>query len=107
MAKVNKLIGKGIALATLVTAAVALAHALKKNKKAKLLKAAAQDAKETVMAHAKKLGGVSKKAYDRIVDTVVAEYGQMRTLSKQELGELTGELKAGWKVTSKKIKGKK
>ena len=72
MASAGKNLIKGVALATLVTAAVALAHALKKNKKAKLLKAAMMDAKAAVVAHAKKLQGVSKKSYAKIVDTVMA-----------------------------------
>ena len=107
MAQAGKNLIKGVALATLVTAAVALAHALKKNKKAKLLKAAMLDAKAAVVAHAKKLEGVSRKSYAKIVDTVMAEYRGMKTLSKEEIAELSCELKEGWKEVDAKLKTKK
>ena len=104
MADAKKMLGKGLAIATLVAAAVALAHALKKNKKAKLLKAAMLDAKAAVIAHAKKLKGVSKKSYAKIVDTVMAEYRGMKTLSKEEMAELSGELKEGWREIDAKLR---
>lgn len=107
MANAKKMIGKGIAIATLVTAAVALAHALKKNKKARMLKAAAKDAKEHVIAHARKLGGVSKKSYAKVVDAVMAEYSKMKTLSKEEVAALSHELKDGWDDTAKMLKKKR
>jgi hypothetical protein len=107
MADAKKALGKGIAIATMVAAAVALAHALKKNKKARLLKAAARDAKEHVIAHAKKLGGVSKQSYAKIVDAVMAEYAKMKTLSKQEIADLSHELKDGWDETAKMLKKKR
>lgn len=96
MGNAKKALGKGLAIATMVAGAVALAHALKKNKKARLLKAAAKDAKEHVIAHAKKLGGVSRKSYAKIVDSVLAEYGKMKTFTKQEVADLACELKDGW-----------
>lgn len=98
---------KGLALATMVAGAVALAHALKKNKKARLLKAAAKDAKEHVIAHAKKLGGVSKKSYAKIVDSVLAEYGKMKTFTKQEVADLSCELKDGWDEAAKTMRKEK
>jgi len=104
MANARKAIGKGLAVATLVTAAVALAQALKKNKKAKMLKASAEEAKANVVAHAKKLGGVSRKSYERIVDAVMAEYRDMRMLSAKELSALGEELKSGWEDAKKKMK---
>ena len=107
MADAKKTLAKGVAVVTLVAAAVALAHALKKNKKARMLKAAAKDAKEHAMAHARKLGKVSKASYAKIVDAVLAEYGHMKTLSKQELAALSHELKDGWDEVSDKLKGKK
>lgn len=107
MANAKKALGKGIALATMIAGAVALAHALKKNKKAKMLKAAAQDAREHVVAHAKKLGGVSKKSYAKIVDAVMAEYAGMKSFTKKEIAELSHDLKDGWDETAKMLKGKK
>lgn len=107
MANAKKGLGRGVAIVTLVAAAVALAHALKKNKKAKMLKAAARDAKEHVFAHAKKLGGVSKASYAKIVDSVLAEYGKMKTFSKKEVAQLAHELKDGWQEASRALKGKK
>lgn len=107
MPNAKKALGKGIALATLVAGAVALAHALKKNKKAKMLKAAAVDAKEHVVAHARKLGGVSKKSYARIVDSVLAEYGNMKALTKTEIAELSHDLKDGWDEVGKKLRKEK
>ena len=103
----KKGLAKGIAIATMVAGAVALAHALKKNKKARMLKAAAKDAKEHVVAHAKSLGGVSKKSYAKIVDSVMAEYAKMKTFTKQEVADLSHELKDGWDETAKMLKGKK
>jgi hypothetical protein len=98
---------KGLALATMVAGAVALAHALKKNKKARLLKAAAKDAKEHVVAHAKNLGGVSKKSYAKIVDSVLGEYAKMKTFTKQEIADLSHDLKDGWDDTAKMLHGRK
>lgn len=93
---------QGVAVVTLIAAVVAMAHALKKNKKARMLKRAALDAKEHIVAHAKKLGGVSKASYARIVDAVMAEYANMKTLSKEEIAMLALELKDGWEQASKK-----
>lgn len=107
MANAKKAVAKGLAIATMVAAAVALAHAMKKNKKAKMLKAAAKDAKEHVVSHAKKLGGVSKKSYAKIVDSVMEEYAKMKTLTKQEVAELSHELKDGWDETAKMLKKKR
>lgn len=107
MANAKKSLIKGVAVATLVASAVALAHALKKNKKATVLKTAARDAKENVAAYAKKLGGVSKKSYAKIVDAVLAEYGNMKTFSKKETALLSHELKEGWREAGKMLKGKK
>jgi hypothetical protein len=102
----KKAVVKGVALVTLVAGAVALAQALKRNKKARVLKAAARDAKEHVLAHAKTLSAVSKKSFAKIVDTVLAEYAGMRTLTKKEVIALSDELKAGWEETSKTLKKK-
>lgn len=96
MGNVKKSVGKSLAIATLVAGAVALAHALKKNKKAKMLAAAATEAKDHVVAHAKKLGGVSKKSYANIVDSVIDEYSNMKTFTKREAEALAEELKDGW-----------
>src|ERR1041385_1022738 len=101
MANARKAIAKGVAVATMVAAAVALAHALKKNKKARMLKSAAKDAKEHVIAHARKLGGGSKKSYAKIVDSVMAEYAKMKTFTKAEVADLSHELKDGWDETAK------
>jgi len=98
---------KGLALATMVAGAVALAHALKKNSKARLLKSAASDAKEHVVAHAKRLGGVSKKSYAKVVDSVLAEYAKMKTFTKQELAELSHDLKDGWDETAGMLRKEK
>jgi len=107
MGNAKKALGKGLAIATLVAGAVALAHALKKNKKARLLKAAAKDAKDHVIAHAKNLGGVSKKSYAKIVDSVLAEYGKMKTFTKQEVADLSCELKDGWDQAGKMMRKEK
>ncbi len=106
MGNARKAIGKGLAVATLVAGAVALAHALKRNQKAKMLKLAADDAKEHVVAHAKNLGGVSKKSYAKIVDAVLAEYGNMKSFTRAELANLAQELKDGWEEAAGKMKGK-
>jgi uncharacterized protein (UPF0332 family) len=103
----KKTLMKGLALATMVAGAVALAHALKKNKHARVLKAAAKDAKEHVVAHAKNLGGVSKKSYAKIVDSVLAEYGKMKSFTKQEIADLSHDLKDGWDDTAKMLNGRK
>ena len=107
MANAKNTLGKGIAIATLVAGAVALAHAMKKNKKARLLKTAAMDAKEHVIAHAKKLGGVSKKSYAKIVDSVLAEYGKMKTFTKQEIADLSCDLKDSWDETASVMRKRK
>lgn len=107
MAKSKHVMLKGVALATLVTAAVSLVHLLKKNKKSRMLKKAAEDAKASVIAHAKRLGTVSKKSYAKIVDTVLAEYRNMKALSKDEIADLSYELKEGWQMVKKSPKAKR
>jgi len=103
MPKLKQAVVKGVALVTLIAGAVALAQSLKKNKKAKVIKAAADDAKEHVIAHAKKLKAVSKDSFSKVVDAVLAEYAGMRTLTKKEIAALADELKDGWEATSKKL----
>ncbi|HTK60201.1 MAG TPA: hypothetical protein VL283_03280 [Candidatus Baltobacteraceae bacterium] len=73
---------KGLALATMVAGAVALAHA-------------------------KNLGGVSKKSYAKIVDSVLGEYAKMKTFTKQEIADLSHDLKDGWDDTAKMLHGRK
>lgn len=97
MADAKKKLMKGVAVATLIAGAVALTQALKKNRKSKILKEAAVDAKESVLAHARKLGKLSKGSYARIVDAVMDEYAAIKALSKSELSALSDELKDGWK----------
>lgn len=98
---------KGVAIATMVAAAIALVQVLKKNKKAKMVERAADEAKRHVVAHAKKLGGVSKRSYGKIVDSVLSEYRKMKTLTKEEVDDLGDELKDEWRDTAKKVLKKK
>jgi hypothetical protein len=102
--RVRKMLQKGVAIATMVGAAVALMQVLKKNKKAKMVEKAADEAKRHVIAHAKKLGGVSKKSYFKIVDSVLSEYKNMKTMTKEEVDELGDELKDKWSDTAKMLK---
>jgi hypothetical protein len=55
-------------------------------------------------AHAKQLGKLSRSAYDKIVDTTVAEYRGVKALSESELTELKDELKMHWTDVQKILK---
>lgn len=90
---------KGLAAGAVLAAVGALVISMKdgNNKAAaKRLGKVAHVIKDKVVAHAKKMGKLSKSAYDRIVDTTVAEYRGVQALSESELKEMRSELKAEW-----------
>ena len=104
MAQPNKSLMRGVAIVAAVAGAAALMKMMKKSKHAKTVKVALHDTKEHVMAHAAKLGKFSKKSYEHVVDAVLAEYGDLKTLSKQEVKDLSKELKGSWEDAMKAMK---
>jgi len=94
-----KRIVKGLAAGAVLAAVASLVVSMKdeKNKKAaKELAGVAHGIKERVVRHAKKLGKLSKTAYNTIVDTTVAEYRDVKALSETDLTDLKKELKDSW-----------
>lgn len=88
---------KGLAAGAVLGAVASLMMSMKEpDKKKRELQKAAHDVKDKVMAHAKKLGKLTKGSYDKIVDTTIAEYRGMRALTDDELAELRTELKSSW-----------
>ena len=99
---------KAFAAGAVLAAVAALIHEMKdRDIKAKGLAKPAMRIKDKVVKHAKKLGRLSKSSYDTIVDTTVAEYRGVKALSEDELKELKGELKAGWKDIREMLNKKK
>ena len=98
----------GMAVVATVAAVAVLVNALKhKSRKAKALQMAAHNVKDHVVAHAKKLGKLSRASYGKMVDTAVGEYRSLKTFSKQELADLSKELKENWEEVEKVLKAKK
>ena len=98
---------KGLAAGAVLGAAASLAMSMQKKErteKGRALKKAANEVKDRVVTHAKKLGKLSKSAYDKIVDTTVAEYRGVKSLTDAELDELKKELKKSWSSVQKLVK---
>lgn len=88
---------KGLAAGAVLGAVAAMLHSMTdKDKKMHDLEKAAMRIKDKVASHAKKLGKLSKAAYETIVDTTVAEYRGVKALTEDELMELKKELKSSW-----------
>jgi len=101
MGAVKKL-AKGLAAGALLgAAAMFIANAAKKDPNVKAATKAAQTVAKRAMAHAKKIGKISKSAYDSIVETTVAEARGAKQLSNAEVAELRKELSASWKELAK------
>lgn len=99
---------KGLAAGAVLGAVAALMSTMQdKDKKAKQLKVTALKLQAKVADRAKKLGKLSKSAYEKIVDTTVAEFRGVKALSEQELAELRDELKSSWETVATMMKSKK
>ncbi len=107
---------KGLAAGAVLAAAASLIMDMREGqgeKKAKELKKAASDIGTRVAHHAMRLSTLSKSAYNKVVDSAIAEYRGVKALSEDDLHDLKTELKDGWsdlkaiakkKETSKKKK---
>ena len=71
----------------------------RRNKAKKLF----QELRVKVTERAKNLSSVSKEAYENMVDATVAEYKQMRSLTFEEVGHVTKELKDAWEDIRKSV----
>lgn len=94
-----KKIVKGLAAGAVLAAVASLIVSMKeeRNKKAaKELGKVAHEIKERVAKHAKKLGKLSRSAYNKIVETTVAEYRGVKALSETDLSDMKKELKDSW-----------
>lgn len=92
---------KKFLLKTLVAGAViggvaAMLKKMKENGQMDELETTADRIKNKVVKQAKKLGKLTKSAYENIVDTTVAEYRGVKALSENDLEDLGDELKASW-----------
>jgi hypothetical protein len=104
---------KGLAAGAVLgaVASVLLSMEHKDEKKAALTKVAKR-VKTRVAQHTKNIGKLTKGAYNKIVDTTVAEFRGVKDLSEGELVELRDELRASWEdvrgmVATKKPAAKK
>ncbi|MBN1585455.1 hypothetical protein JW899_03755 [Candidatus Uhrbacteria bacterium] len=100
---------RGLAFGAVLAGVVTLAMKMKEEKNKKKAKEISDHAQKTVakvIAHAQKLGGLTKTAYGQIVDTVLAEYQDVKEISSDELKEMKIELKDGWKEVEAIMKGK-
>jgi hypothetical protein len=96
---------KGLAAGAVLAAAAKLVMEMKDDDaKTKGLKRTGRQIMDKVMTHAKKLGKLSRSAYNKIVDTTVAEYRGVKALSESELQELKDELKLHWGDVRKILK---
>lgn len=99
---------KGLAAGAVLGAVAAMLSTIKdKDKAAKDIEKAAMRIKDKVAGHAKRLGKLSKSAYEKIVETTVAEYRGMKALSEDELSELKAELKDGWADVKQMVEKRK
>jgi len=99
---------KGLAAGAVLGAVAAMLHSIKdKDKAAQDLKKSASRISDKVANHAKRLGKLSKAAYDKVVDTTVAEYRGVKALTEDELDELKKELKAGWSDVKEMVEKRK
>jgi gas vesicle protein len=76
------------------------------DKKAKELYRAAEDITSRVTSKALKLGGVTKAAYGKVVDSLIAEYKGAKHLTDRELADLKDELKESWEDVQAILKKK-
>lgn len=88
---------KGLAAGAVLgaVASVLMSMEHKDEKKAALAKVANR-VKTRVVQHSKSIGKLTKSAYNKIVDTTVAEFRGVKDLSEAELKELRAELRDSW-----------
>ena len=99
---------KGLMAGAVLGAVGALAMSIDKNdKRVKLLKKTVEDIMDVVGKKAVALGQLSRSAYNKIVDTTVAEYKIAANFSEDELKELSRDLKDSWTDIAKIFKNKK
>ncbi len=99
---------KGLAIGAVLAGVAALIHEMKDRElNTKEMQKAALRIKTKVAKHAKTLGKLSKGAYEKIVDTTVAEFHGVKALSAGELDDLKDELKAGWSEVQKMVAKKR
>ncbi len=93
----NKKFVRCLAALAAVGAGVAAVHVLTTRcKKGRDFRGAAEKVRDHVAARMAKIGKVTQRSYGKIVDAAVDEYRTMKTLSKQEMEELSAELKGDW-----------
>ncbi len=93
----NKKYVRGVATLAAIGAGALAVHLLTtRNKKGRAVRAAAEKTRDHVATRVAKIGKVTKKSYDHIVDAAVDELRAMKTLTDKEFGALAEEVKADW-----------
>lgn len=94
---------KGVVAGSVLGAIVVAASRMKASEKKALTKTLA-DVQRKIASHSKRIGSLTRSAYEKIVDTAVAEYRGVKALSEKDLDDLRAELKASWKDVKKMVK---
>lgn len=109
-AQTKKAVGIGVGV-TAAMAAAAGAYFLYGSKNAaknrKQVKSWMLKAKAEVLEGIENTKDMSQETYERLVDSAVAGYGRMKSVSNSELEALKKELKSHWKDLEKKGQTKK
>ena len=102
----KKTIVKALAAGAVLGAIASLIMSMRHTEEGKDIGKTAEKIRKRVALHAKKIGKLSKSAYDAIVETTLAEYRGVKAMSDSELQELKIELKEQWTHLSKILKKK-
>jgi hypothetical protein len=107
MKKTSKyVIGASVAAAVAAGIVGFLTQTAKGKKLAKKGKAYAADIASQVAHRAERIRGLSRAAYDRIVDEVVGQYQEQKKLNTEAGKELAAQLKKEWNAVKKELKKK-
>ncbi len=107
MKKTSKfVVGASVAAAVAAGIVGFLTQTARGKKLAKKGKLYAAEIARQVAHRAEKLSGISKIAYERVVDEVIAQYQQQKKMSRDAGAELAAQLKKEWNAVKKELKKK-
>jgi hypothetical protein len=99
---------KGLAAGAVLGAVASVLMSMEhKDEKKEALAKVAKRVKTKVGQHSKNIGKLTKTAYNKIVDTTVAEFRGVKDLSEGEMDELRDELRSSWEDVKGMVELKK